>query len=66
MGFFKKPFSYFCYVQDTWNTYNLIHWDINLSRTQLLYLKAQHCSQDGIEILGEQFSVKTKTSIWDE
>jgi hypothetical protein len=43
-----KPSSNFYYVQDSWNTYNLIHWDINLSRTQILFLYAQKYSKDGL------------------
>ena len=66
-AYIDKPFkqlkavSYFYYVQDSWNTFNLIHWDINLNRDQILFLYAQKYDTNN-NILGPMFSVRTLTS----
>lgn len=55
----------FYFLQKEWNTYNRIHWGDVQSPQQQAILYAQEINEQGQDI-GSPFSVKTKTSYWNE
>ena len=66
---FEKKYSAdnwgFYFLQSSWNTYNRIHWADVQGQQQYGLLFAQEIGPNG-ENIGNEFSIKTKTSIWDD
>lgn len=54
----------FLYLQETWNTYNRLHWSLDVGSDAYLCLVAQRIENN--QSIGDPFSVKTFNSFWNE
>lgn len=56
----------FMYLQDSWNSYNRIHWHANVSSNTVMVLYAQEVNPSNGSAIGDRFNVKTVGSKWDD